>query len=365
MAIMIDKKPEYKGEGKVWECFADNLPSEVVVYNQREVNGREFDFCILMKSVGLIVVEVKDWTADSIFDVAGVDEIIISGYTKPEKSPKKQARVYRFGLLNLINERFNVSPLIFDLVCYPFISKSQYYEKRLDVASEETFTIFSEDLTNPSRLGDKLLNAYNQSKVIPHAEMDDALMAKIRQYFEPHFVVKKLPELSEQIPYSMLSISIGRIKKKDIHELPDRYFAGTKVIMFVDTEDVAESVLYVLEEELNEKNIAINKNNLEFSNGIENSLELNGKSFRIFNFELYVVDGLSNLIDDNLIIYEGKCTENEKTLLKELASRSSFNIQQYFIEHADSEKNILVKAGAGTGKTYSMVSRVSFLCKGK
>ena len=362
MAIMIDKKPEYKGEGKVWECFANNLPSEAVVYNQREVNGKEFDFCILMKNVGLIVVEVKGWTADSIFDVAGVDEIIISGYTKPEKSPKKQARAYRFGLLNLINERFNVSPLIFDLVCYPFISKSQYYEKRLDVASEETLTIFSEDLTNPSRLGDKLLNAYNQSKAIPHAEMDDALLAKIRQYFEPHFVVKKLPELSEQIPYSMLSISTGRIKKKDIHELLDRYFAGTKVIMFVDTEDVAESVLYVLEEELNEKNIAINKNNLEFSNGIENSLELNGKSFRIFNFELYVVDSLSNLIDDNLIIYEGKCTENERSLLKELVSRSSFNAQQYFIEHADSEKNILVKAGAGTGKTYSMVSRVSFLC---
>lgn len=362
MAIMIDKKPEYKGEGKVWECFANNLPSEAVVYNQREVNGREFDFCILMKSVGLIVVEVKGWTADSIFDVAGVDEIIINGYMKPEKSPKKQARAYRFGLLNLINERFNVSPLIFDLVCYPFISKSQYYEKRLDVVSEETLTIFSEDLTNSSRLGDKLLNAYNQSKAIPHAEMDNALMAKIRQYFEPHFVVEKLSELSEQIPYSMLSISTGRIKKKDIHELLDRYFSGTKVIMFVDTEDVAESVLYVLEEEVNEKNIAINKNNLEFSNGIENSLELNGKSFRIFNFELYVVDGLLNLIDDNLIIYEGKCTENERTLLKKLASRSSFNIQQYFIEHADSEKNILVKAGAGTGKTYSMVSRVSFLC---
>lgn len=362
MAIMIDKKPEYKGEGKVWECFANNLPNEAVVYNQREVNGREFDFCILMKSVGLIIVEVKGWTADSIFDVAGVDEIIISGYTKPEKSPKKQARAYRFGLLNLINERFNVSPLIFDLVCYPFISKSQYYEKRLDVASEEALTIFSEDLTNPSRLGDKLLNAYNQSKVIPHAEMDDALLSKIRQYFEPHFVVKKLPELSHQIPYSVLSINIGRMKKKDIHELLDRYFAGTKLIIFVDTEDAAESVLYVLEEELNERNIAINKNNLELSIGIENSLALKGKSFRIFNFELYVVDDLSKLIENNSVIYEGKCTENERMLLKELAGRSSFNMQQYFIEHADTEKNILVKAGAGTGKTYSMVSRVSFLC---
>lgn len=92
MAMMIDKKPEYKGESKVWEILSDNLPGEAIVYNGREVNGREFDFCILMKNIGMIVIEVKGWIADSIFDVAGVDEIIIQGYDKPEKSPKKQAR---------------------------------------------------------------------------------------------------------------------------------------------------------------------------------------------------------------------------------------------------------------------------------
>ena len=40
MAMMIDKKPEYKGEGKVWESLSDNLPGEAIVYNSREVNGR-------------------------------------------------------------------------------------------------------------------------------------------------------------------------------------------------------------------------------------------------------------------------------------------------------------------------------------
>ena len=35
MAIMIDKKPEYKGEGKVWESLSDNLPGEAIVYNGR------------------------------------------------------------------------------------------------------------------------------------------------------------------------------------------------------------------------------------------------------------------------------------------------------------------------------------------
>ena len=183
MAMMIDKKPEYKGEGKLWDSLADNLPGEAIVYNGREVNGREFDFCVLMKNIGMIVIEVKGWIADSIFDVAGVDEIIIQGYDKPEKSPKKQARAYRFGLLNMISDKYNVSPLIFDLVCYPFITKKEYYEKRLDIVSEESLTLFKEDLSDPIRLGDKLLNAYNQCKSIPHAEMHEELMGKIRQHF--------------------------------------------------------------------------------------------------------------------------------------------------------------------------------------
>ena len=362
MALMIDKKPDFKGEGKVWESFSSNLPSEVVVYNGREVNGREFDFCILMKNVGLIVVEVKGWIADTIFDVAGVDEIIIQGYDKPEKSPKKQARAYRFGLLNLINDRYNVSPLIFDLVCYPFISRKEYYDKRLDIVSEESLTIFKEDLEDSMKLGNKLLTAFNQCKSIPHAEMDEILMGKIRQHFEPHFQVKKPMELTNQLPYSVLIAEPNRMSKKAIHDIVNGYVSGTKAIIFVESIDLADSVLYVLEGELSDKGIAIDKGNLKFKKETENDFSVKNGSFRIFNFELYVVENLRDYIEDTLTIYEGDCTDEEKQLLKVLSNKSSFNMQQYFIEHAAVEKNILVRAGAGTGKTYSMVSRIAYLC---
>ena len=362
MAMMIDKKPEYKGEGKVWECLSDNLPGEAIVYNSREVNGREFDFCILLKNVGMIVIEVKGWLADSIFDVAGVDEIIIQGYEKPEKSPKKQARAYRFGLLNVISDKYNVSPLIFDLVCYPFISKKEYYEKRLDIVSEETLTIFKEDLADSVRLGDKLLNAYNQCKSIPHAEMDDDLMGKIRQHFEPHFQMKKPLELGDQVPYSVVVADTKKLAKRQIHDIVDGYLKGTKSVVFVSSEDTADSILYVLEGELNEKGIFAEKNNLKLKIDADNEFSLKNKAFRIFNFELYVVDDLADVLDESATIYEGECTPEERQLLERLAEKSTFNIQQYFIEHASTEKNILVRAGAGTGKTYSMVSRIAFLC---
>ncbi len=362
MAMMIDKKPEYKGEGKLWDSLSDNLPGEAIVYNGREVNGREFDFCVLMKNIGMIVIEVKGWIADSIFDVAGVDEIIIQGYDKPEKSPKKQARAYRFGLLNMISDKYNVSPLIFDLVCYPFITKKEYYEKRLDIVSEEALTIFKEDLSDPIRLGDKLLNAYNQCKSIPHAEMDEELMGKIRQHFEPHFQVKKPLELSNQVPYSVAIADAKKMAKKQIHDIVDSYLKGTKTVIFVESEDVADSILYVLEGELNDKGVYAEKNNLRLKKDANNEFSVKSNSFRIFNFELYVVDGLSDFLEESVTIYEGDCTSEERVILEKLSQRTTFNIQQYFIEHASTVKNILVRAGAGTGKTYSMVSRIAFLC---
>ena len=362
MAMMIDKKPEYKGEGKVWESLSDNLPGEAIVYNGREVNGREFDFCVLMKNIGMIVIEVKGWLADSIFDVAGVDEIIIQGYDKPEKSPKKQARAYRFGLLNMISDKYNVSPLIFDLVCYPFITKKEYYDKRLDIVSEETLTLFKEDLSDPIRLGDKLLNAYNQCKSIPHAEMDEELMGKIRQHFEPHFQMKKPLELSNQVPYSVVIADVKKMAKKQIHDLVDGYLKGTKPVVFVESEDVADSILYVLEGELNDKGVYAEKNNLRLKKDAHNEFSAKCNLFRIFNFELYVVEDLSNFFEEAITIYEGNCTSEERAILEKLSQKTTFNIQQYFIEHASTAKNILVRAGAGTGKTYSMVSRIAFLC---
>ena len=77
---------------------------------------------------------------------------------------------------------------------------------------------------------------------------------------------------------------------------------------------------------------------------------------------MYVVDNLSNFLEEAVVIYEGKCSLEERMVLEKLSQKTAFNIQQYFIEHASIAKNILVRAGAGTGKTYSMVSRIAFLC---
>lgn len=46
----------------------------MVVYNQREINGREYDFCVMAENLGIVVIEVKGWLTEKII-VNGVDNI--------------------------------------------------------------------------------------------------------------------------------------------------------------------------------------------------------------------------------------------------------------------------------------------------
>ena len=138
MAKMIDKKPQYYGEAKTWDCFSNNLPQHYVVYNTRSIKGWEFDFCIMAEDIGVFVIEVKGWKADSIFNVIGEDAIYLNGEEEPKSSPRKQARAYRFNIIGMLKQELGINPLVMDLVCYPLISKADYYEKRLDVVSDET-----------------------------------------------------------------------------------------------------------------------------------------------------------------------------------------------------------------------------------
>ena len=66
MAKLIDKEPAYEGEKFVWNSFFENLPSNWVVYNNRSINGREYDFCVIAPDIGLFIIEVKGWYPDNI-----------------------------------------------------------------------------------------------------------------------------------------------------------------------------------------------------------------------------------------------------------------------------------------------------------
>lgn len=72
----------------------------------------------------------------------------------------------------------------------------------------------------------------------------------------------------------------------------------------------------------------------------------------------YYYCGLSN--DRNIFIYDGKDFDKVEPLLKD-QEFETFNINQYKIEHELETADIAVMAGAGSGKTYTLVSRTLYL----
>ena len=357
MAIIVDHESEYKGERKVRDAIAEYFSDDVVVYNNREVNGREYDICLLVKDVCVFIVEVKGWLADKI-NVHGIDDIEVEGYAEQQKSPKKQAKSYCIQYFTKLKKQLGTSPLVVDLVAYPFITKEQYYESHLNIISEEQFTLFKEDLGDHASLKKKFQMAFDAKKAIPHAELNAELISRIRRKEEPDYNDSEDKDLIQV--YSTLSIIPDDADDKRIKRIVAAYFKGIKQIVFVSKRPLFEMIL-------NELNFSYKKENIEpgdklkvgYRKGIE-AVVLRD-SYRAFNFEVYLISGLEKECSEEIVIEEGQADQNEE-LLSWIAEHSYFNLQQYKVEHASADKNTLVEAGAGTGKTYSMVSRVAFLC---
>lgn len=361
MAIMVDKKPEYKGEALVWESLSMNLPNDVVVYNTREiVDDREFDFALLIKGLGILVIEVKGWEAKYIYEVSNVDTIIMVNDSKIYHSPEKQARSYRFDWLNYLDNEFSVHPLVFSMVCYPFITEQEFYEKGLDIVSKSEFTLFAEDMKSPNKLSKKIINLFSKKKGLSSDDMDDRLITLIRKKLEPQFNNNSIPKEKIENPYSVLKIFKGHISNSDIDILIDDYFEGVKTVCFFKSREDLENVTYRLNKELNQRSVYADKKNLKALGISENNnITISKNSVNIFNFEAYI-HTLS--LEEDIVVYEGEMSDKEKAMLKTLSENTAFNFNQFLVEHASTNKNVLVRAGAGTGKTYSMVSRIAFLC---
>ena len=360
MAKMKDPIPSNEGESIVWTQFKNNLPKNYIVYNSRSIDSLEFDFCVVAENFGLFIIEVKGWSPNFILNVLNSTQIVLKTYEKPVGSPIKQARNYGFKLGQIISDQKNFHPLVMGMVCYPNISKSDYYTKRLDVISSESETIFSEELKDPDLLIDKLMKRYNVNIKTKHDPLDQKKISAIRTFFEPNYDPKD--DLDVLNPgYSRLRILTGKQNQSFAKDIVDEYFSGIKEIIFLNDQQLFDQITSELQTRFLIRNLEPDRNEIKIAKDAEYEITEH-KIFTIFNFEMFLVDNITDYCESDLLIEEGRVLDKEDEILKSLGTATAFNYQQFKVEHAEVDKNIMVSAGAGTGKTYSMVSRIAYLC---
>ena len=359
MAKMMDIKDEtYAGEQKVYECIESNLPDEVICYYNREINGKQFDFCLLIEHMGMLIIEVKGWNASNIIRVINPDTIETNLYQNPVSSPKKQARSYKFALVNTCNNKYCINPLVMDMVCYPFLSENEYKNCGLNIVSEPEFTLFKEDIENPTKFAKKIAVVYQKSNQTVYDKMVGDVYITCRKHFE----VIEEARSEASLLYSELRVYSNDISISDISSIVSSYFSGTKQLIFVSKEDEVKQIVRNILNKFDEDGLYLKGRNFIINSNKKNEVKIKDGKVSFFNFEVYTISDLPQRIGSNFVIYNGLVDENRESDLQYIAASSKFNLQQYMVEHAPIDKDIVVKAGAGTGKTFSMISRISFIC---
>lgn len=98
------------GERLLFNTLKATLPDDYLVYYEPEVHGRRPDFVIIGPDLGLVVLEVKDYTRSTLFEI-NQDEWVIrdsSGCCHTLKSPLRQARDYARHITNYLKKDDNL-----------------------------------------------------------------------------------------------------------------------------------------------------------------------------------------------------------------------------------------------------------------
>ncbi|MFE4525382.1 UvrD-helicase domain-containing protein [Cytobacillus firmus] len=162
-------------------------------------------------------------------------------------------------------------------------------------------------------------------------------------------------EKDVELVYRELTLQKDSANQAEELEQYVRPSANTKTKVNFSSTQPKHSLIYVGRKNPREYERDIN---LLLSNGI-----------RIEWISPYKGDGKANLRihewpqakNYNYSISDGMFSANQKKILQQIGDSTTFNFEQYAVEHAPLDKHLMVEAGAGSGKTETMISRIMYL----
>lgn len=379
MGILIGSgSTENFGEKLFIDKVQEYLDDTNIIYWNRQVFGKEFDVCILMPGKGILVVELKGWREENILRVENNDSVIIqTAEGEVSQSPQKQARGYRFSIERHIRQNTGKFPLVYQMVCLPQVSRAFFRSRRLDVVMEEKFTILKEDLDDNTAFFNKLDQALREVCHWNRDPFDHRTMLEVRNLFETDIsldeegesnIEKELASSYHQHDYSRFYYfsEVDQLTGNTVSSIVAQYLHGCKLYCVFSKKAQMMTVLNALDTALAQRGLVRNRENIEISFDEQNShtplATSVGDMFMGFHCTMCVVSEPFDTNTDSFVIQNGEFCPAQRYILKKLSEQSQFNFEQYEVEHASPDKNIVIRAGAGTGKTYTMISRIGFIC---
>ncbi|WNR45139.1 UvrD-helicase domain-containing protein [Paenibacillus roseipurpureus] len=369
MASIYPADPEFSNyaEEMVYKLFKDHLPQEYIVYFNYYIDHKEFDIAILIPNKGILVIEIKAWRAEQVIEVKDINNMLYrtkNGAEIWEKSPYKQATGYCKSFINRIKSELNKDILVLPLVCFPHVKLAEYKNSGLNILSPVVeHTLCEEDL-EPSMIRERLLSVFTKFEKMSIDPFDYTRMIEIRKFFEPWEQIRSsltsvvdqtaVTRIGTREHYSILGYMPSMVPNDLLDEKLAYYYRhwqqGSKIILILESEVHLKYVREKIEEFLNESALQ-NKFSFIHRNGqVKDS---------IFNMFLYLTkEPLGREVSFEIL--DGKYEGFEQDLIR-VDGSSPFNLNQFKIEHAPIERNINIKAGAGSGKTFSMIARISYL----
>lgn len=374
MAIMVPEKCKQDttdGEKKIYGILELGLGDEIVCYHNKQIDGVETDFIVILPSEGVCVIEVKDWTGTDLTCDVDNNQFTYFNYKSGKEehidSPLGQCKSYTYRLRDLIKEQLDLNVKVVPLIAFPYMNEAVYKEKGVDKLIARKQVILRDDIENISDFRYVIKEKFNQ-KIVKRAQgYSQAQYIKICSNFESEESIRKrlaqvqeerkIDRLFEKRTYSILSFlrleDDEEAFKEQIEPFYRKWITGCKVILVLDCLEDRDRVMQYLAD--------IIKHKMAYINRYKEFRVIDGAKIkhRIFNFEVYAGTIPSEIRPFQII--DGEQYREHDRSLRLFDEQTDFNYGQYQIEHANSKKNVLVKAGAGTGKTYSMVSRIGFL----
>lgn len=370
LAVMYPKIPvfKYKSEKFVYEYLRENLSNKFNCYYNYYVKERETDFCILVPDFGFVIIEVKGWDGTDILSVQDNTEIKYknsNNVVKTDYSPLKQCRTYCQKLSEMIIEKKNLNVFVSPIVCYPFMTEEMFYQKSMELISPREVTLLKEDFEVPSRFLEILMKKISHIKKENTVKVNEQLFFELRSIFESEEEIlsdPKLTILNKEVPinkyYSKLIFIPQEYEISKVHEVVklslNLWKSGVKIIVLSEQTGI-NKILYEQMELSPSFKYLENYQSFKLFNK-EKALISN----KIFHFEIY--EAILNQQNEYFEVTDGNIKDdNYQKTLEFFHNNSNFNLDQFLVEHANYQSHILVSAGAGTGKTHSMISRINFL----